>query len=59
MPLDDYKKKRDFSTTPEPEPATGKHAGGNHFVVQKHDASHLHYDFRIQIGEVLISWAVP
>ena len=58
MPLGDYEKKRDFSSTPEPEPATGKHAG-NRFVVQKHDASHLHYDFRIQIGEVLISWAVP
>jgi len=58
MPLDEYAKKRDFQSTSEPTPG-GKAPAGSRFVVQKHAASHLHYDFRLQIGDVLVSWAVP
>jgi bifunctional non-homologous end joining protein LigD len=62
--LEDYKKKRDFSKTPEPTaevPAerAGKKTGPFFFCVQKHLASHLHYDFRLEWKGVLLSWAVP
>src|SRR5579859_870886 len=60
MPLNEYVRKRSFSSTPEPEPAkVGIHAGGNSFCVQRHDASRLHYDFRLEMDGVLKSWAVP
>lgn len=55
-----YKEKRDFHQTSEPtgdEKIDGRKK--NQFVIQKHDASSLHYDFRLQIGDVLVSWAVP
>jgi bifunctional non-homologous end joining protein LigD len=57
--LKDYEKKRDFDVTPEPRAALVE-AGGDHlsFVVQKHDASRLHYDFRLEWDGVLLSWAV-
>lgn len=57
MPLDEYKKKRDFKATTEPEPSVER-GEGHRFVIQKHDASHLHYDFRLQDEGVLKSWAV-
>lgn len=53
-----YKEKRDFSETPEPK-SNKRIAKGLSFVVQRHDASHLHYDFRIEHDGVLVSWAVP
>jgi bifunctional non-homologous end joining protein LigD len=55
-----YEAKRDFSRTREPSPKKEKSAGKELlFVVQKHAASHLHYDFRIEMDGVLKSWAVP
>jgi bifunctional non-homologous end joining protein LigD len=60
--LDRYRGKRDFSATREPagrEKSAGTRAGTLRYVVQKHDASHLHYDFRLEWKGVLLSWAVP
>jgi DNA ligase D-like protein (predicted 3'-phosphoesterase) len=58
-PLRRYKEKRDFTETPEPAPKVEEGGGDPIFVVQKHDASNLHYDLRIESGGVLKSWAVP
>src|SRR6185436_3019529 len=58
MALEDYKKKRDFSKTPEP-PGEARAAGGFSYCIQKHAASRLHYDFRLELDGVLLSWAVP
>jgi len=58
--LEDYNRKRDFDRTPEPKGPGGPHSPGPlRFVVQMHDARRLHYDFRIELDGVLISWAVP
>src|SRR5512141_2032791 len=59
MSLSDYKKKRRFNKTPEPGPEKKTSELGNIFVVQKHRATQLHYDFRLEIDGVLKSWAVP
>jgi bifunctional non-homologous end joining protein LigD len=59
MSLSKYKSKRDFSVTPEPPAKVQKHSAALSFVVQRHKASRLHYDFRLEMGGVLKSWAVP
>src|SRR3954466_11080741 len=58
MALEEYKRKRRFEDTPEPPPEVAKKKG-NRFVVQKHEATRLHYDFRLEMEGVLKSWAVP
>lgn len=68
--LKEYKKKRNFNVSAEPKPQPSRKATAgkqkkstsnskNSFVIQKHNASHLHYDFRIEINGVLKSWAIP
>src|SRR5438477_3652019 len=56
-----YKSKRNFDSSPEPKEnsVSKKETNKPIFVIQKHDASHLHYDFRLEINGVLKSWAVP
>jgi len=57
--LNAYRAKRDFDRNPEPEGDMSMTEGAPRFVIQKHDASSLHYDFRIEVDGVLKSWAVP
>jgi bifunctional non-homologous end joining protein LigD len=58
VPLEEYKRKRRFEETPEPPPKLEKKSG-HRFVVQKHRATRLHFDFRLEMEGVLKSWAVP
>src|SRR3954447_13705524 len=62
MGLKEYAQKRKFDKTPEPGPTEHKAQSttrGGFFCVQRHDATRLHYDFRLEVGGVLVSWAVP
>jgi bifunctional non-homologous end joining protein LigD len=64
MALDEYRRKRNFTSTPEPKGdeavvAGRRRASGGYFCVQKHLATQLHYDFRLEHNGVLLSWAVP
>lgn len=62
MGLKEYARKRNFEKTPEPPPEKLKalhDRGGGFFCVQRHDATRLHYDFRLEVNGVLVSWAVP
>jgi bifunctional non-homologous end joining protein LigD len=59
MGLKEYKKKRDFRKTSEPKGEKKSGKSELHFVVQKHAARNLHYDFRLELDGVLKSWAVP
>lgn len=62
MALKEYARKRHFDKTPEPkpdEPAPKPSGRGGFFCVQRHDATRLHYDFRLEVNGVLVSWAVP
>src|SRR2546429_9848783 len=59
MALEEYKRKRDFKKTPEPKGDVGPKRAEKFFCVQKHLASHLHDDFRLEHEGVLLSWAVP
>ena len=61
VPLDEYRRKRRFDVTSEPRGATSprRRAHKLRFVVQKHRATRLHYDFRLEWDGVLLSWAVP
>ncbi|UPL08626.1 Putative DNA ligase-like protein [Pseudomonas sp. IsoF] len=60
-PLQEYQRKRDFNATPEPSGnrGQGKQPHALQFCIQKHDASHLHYDFRLELDGTLKSWAIP
>jgi len=59
MALETYNEKRHFTRTKEPKGRVAKSRSGFSYVIQKHAASHLHYDFRLELDGVLLSWAVP
>src|SRR5258708_9184777 len=59
MSLKEYARKRSFAKTPEPKPSEPAARAGNFFCVQRHHATRLHYDFRLEIDGALASWAVP
>ncbi len=59
MALTEYRRKRDFSKTPEPSAEKPASRNGFSYLIQKHDATRLHYDLRLELDGVLLSWAVP
>jgi bifunctional non-homologous end joining protein LigD len=59
MSLATYSKKRNFKQTPEPGAGVTRGKGANTFVIQRHNATRLHYDFRLEVNGVLKSWAIP
>ncbi len=59
QPLATYRAKRNFAITAEPQGKRPPARGGNAFVIQQHDATRMHYDFRLEIAGVMVSWAVP
>ena len=59
MPLEEYNRKRDFTKTREPAGKVSTKSGGGRFVIQKHDATRMHFDLRLEIDGVYKSWAVP
>jgi bifunctional non-homologous end joining protein LigD len=59
VPLDEYRDRRDFTTTPEPDGATPAPAGERRFVIQEHHATALHWDLRLEHEGALASWALP
>ncbi len=59
MALDTYRAKRDFKRTKEPPGKAVRETSSRKYVIQKHAASHLHYDFRLELDGILLSWAVP
>ena len=59
MGLEKYQQKRDFSRTPEPKGKTPPNAEGNSYLIHKHAARRLHYDLRLELDGVLLSWAIP
>jgi bifunctional non-homologous end joining protein LigD len=58
MPLEEYKRKRHFDRTPEPPADKPRTRQGFSYLIQKHDATRLHYDLRLELDGVLLSWAV-
>src|SRR5580700_3248661 len=58
MALEEYKRKRDFRKTPEPSPDKSVQRKGFSYLIQKHDARRLHFDLRLELDGVLLSWAV-
>jgi len=59
MSLESYQRKRNFQKTPEPEGEIERTQSGRIYLIQRHDATHLHYDLRLEIEGVLKSWAIP
>ncbi len=59
MALEEYSRKRHFDKTPEPKPGAVTKSGAQRFFIQRHNATRLHYDFRLEIDGTLKSWAVP
>src|SRR5438045_7712473 len=57
--LSTYRRKRDFNVTPEPDGRVTRAGAELHFVIQRHEARRLHFDFRLELDGVLKSWAVP
>jgi bifunctional non-homologous end joining protein LigD len=58
MALEEYKRKRDYKKTPDPPPEKAASHEGFSYLIQRHDATRLHYDLRLELDGILLSWAV-